>query len=245
MSLPSMLRAGLATSALATAMLCLSPAASAQSLAVNPVNVQMAPGQMATLLTVINQGETATAVQIRAFVWSQNDGIDTLTPSEDVLASPPIARIAPGGTQIIRLVLRKPVVGNEASYRILLDQIPPAAEAGIVRIALRMSMPVFAQPVTRVAPKLSFHVEHDATGSYLVALNDGGRHDTLRDLTLSTRSGAPLKLENTQLPYLLAGATRRWRITPDAALAGASGPLLLAASTETGVLERLPVAIRP
>ncbi|WP_161989014.1 fimbrial biogenesis chaperone [Sphingomonas glacialis] len=245
MTRPSILRGGVATGALAAALLCLSPAAQAQSLAVNPINVLMAPGQMATLLTVINQGQAETAVQIRAFVWSQKDGIDVLTPSDDVVASPPLTRIVPGGTQIVRLVLRKPVIGREATYRILLDQIPAAAEAGVVRVALRMSLPVFAQPTTRVAPKVSFHIERDATGSYLVALNDGAHHDAIRDLTLSTANGTALKLEDAQLPYILAGATRRWHIAPDAALASATGPFMLTASTETGVLKRLPVAFRP
>lgn len=244
MTLPSILRRTAAPSAIAAA-LCLSSAAFAQSLAVNPINVQMAPGQMATLLTVINQSDVKTAVQIRAFAWSQKDGLDQLTPSDDVLASPPLAEIAPGGTQIIRLVLRKPVVGHEDTYRILLDQIPPAALPGVVRVALRMSLPVFAQPVTRVAPKLAFHIERGAGGSYLVALNAGGRHDAVRDLTLSTATGTALKLEDTQLPYVLAGSTRRWKIVPDAAFAGATGPLRITASTDTGPLKRLPVALRP
>lgn len=245
MTLPSIMRGGIATGALAAALLSLSPAAQAQSLAVNPINVQMAPGQMATLLTVINQGPAETAIQIRAFAWSQKDGIDVLTPSDDVVASPPLTRIAPGGTQIVRLVLRKPVIGQEGTYRILLDQIPPAAEAGVVRIALRMSMPVFAQPTARIAPKVSFHVERNATGSYVVARNDGAHHDAIRNLTLSTANGKALKLEDTQLPYVLAGATRRWHIAPDATLASAKGPFMLTASTETGVLKQLPVAFRP
>lgn len=43
--------------------------ADAQSLTVLPVNITMAPGQMATTLTVINQGDSETSVQIRALAW--------------------------------------------------------------------------------------------------------------------------------------------------------------------------------
>jgi fimbrial chaperone protein len=44
-----------------------SGAAMAQSLTVLPVTIQMASGRMATVLTVINRGDTETAIQVRTF----------------------------------------------------------------------------------------------------------------------------------------------------------------------------------
>jgi fimbrial chaperone protein len=117
--------------------LCSAGAAKAQSLTVLPVNIEMAPGQMSTTMTVINQGTTETSVQLRAFAWSQKDGKEVLTASDDVVASPPAATIAPGATQVVRLVLRKAPGAQEATYRMLLDQIPPPAAPGTVRISLR------------------------------------------------------------------------------------------------------------
>ena len=55
--------------------------AGAQALKVIPVNVQMPPGQRTATLTVINEGSTETAIQVRAYAWNQPDGNDQLTTS--------------------------------------------------------------------------------------------------------------------------------------------------------------------
>src|SRR4051794_23166458 len=100
--------------------------AEAQSLSVLPVNVFLAPGQKAATLTVTNQGTSATAIQIRGYAWSQKDGSDQLTPSDALVVSPPLASIAAGATQVVRIILRQAPTAQEATYRILLDQIPTA-----------------------------------------------------------------------------------------------------------------------
>ncbi|MBC7610895.1 MAG: molecular chaperone [Polaromonas sp.] len=202
-----------------------SSAAIAQSLSVLPVNIQMAPKQMATTLTVINQGAAETSVQIRAFAWKQVNGTEQLLPSDDVQVSPPIATIAPGATQVVRLVLRRAPQGSEATYRILLDQIPPVAESGTVRVALRLSIPVFALPNARAAAQVKYRVESKDGVATLVAVNEGTRHETLRDVTLNNGQGIDLKPAANASPYILAGATRSWPIAM-----GASGVPLVPGS---------------
>jgi fimbrial chaperone protein len=147
----------------------MSTAARAQSLSVLPVNIFLVAGQSATTLTVTNQGTSETSIQIRAYAWTQKDGEDQLAPSDVVVASPPLATIAAGSRQVVRLILRQPPQSGEATYRILIDQIPPPAEPGIVHIVLRLSIPIFAQPAARAIPHVQFHIERDATQLYLVA----------------------------------------------------------------------------
>ncbi len=196
--------------------------ARAQSLTVLPVNVVMTSSQMATSLTVINQGTSETSVQLRAFTWKQTNGAEELAPTTDVQLSPPIVTIAPGATQVVRLVLRRAAKGSESTYRILLDQIPPAAEAGMVRIALRLSIPVFVAPAGRAVAKTTYRVENKDGVATLVAVNTGTRHDTLRDVTLNSGAGSDLKAAANASPYILAGATRSWPIA-----AGTTGALPL------------------
>src|SRR5271170_5381458 len=89
-------------------------AATAQSLAVLPVNILFSPGQKASSLTVTNKGTSETAIQIRAFAWTQTVSDDQLTESDAVVLSPPLATIAPGASQVVRLILRQVPQGREA-----------------------------------------------------------------------------------------------------------------------------------
>ena len=141
---------------LAIALSLQGSAASGQALSVMPVHVQLATGQKATTLSVTNAGSIETSIQIRAYAWAQPEGQDELAATDVLVVSPPIATIAPGATQTIRLVLRRSPEARESTYRILLDQIPPLAEQGTVRVVLRLSIPVFAQPKTPSISHLAF-----------------------------------------------------------------------------------------
>jgi fimbrial chaperone protein len=213
------------------------PAASGQALSVLPVNVFLSPGQRATSMTVTNQGNSATAIQIRAYAWSQKDGDDQLTASDAVVVSPPLASITPGASQVIRLILRQPAQGCEATYRIILDQIPPPAEPGVVHMVLRLSIPIFALPATRAVPHVQFHLEVNGGQLFLVGINDGLRHEVFRDIVLTTSDGRKLKEESSTSPYILAGATRRWPIAAQGSLPLPSETLQLTAHADAGAIE--------
>lgn len=218
------------------------PVARAQALSVLPVNVFLAPGQRAATLSVTNQGRSQTAIQIRAFAWDQKDGSDELITTDEVIASPPIATIAPGATQVVRLILRQLPQHQEATYRILVDQIPPPAEPGVVHVVLRLSIPIFAEPPTPATPHVSFHLERNAGQLVLVGTNTGLRHDVIRGILLRTSDGKDLKEAPGGLPYILAGATRRWSLVGNGSLPRLNAALQLTAQGETGSIEQ-PVAV--
>lgn len=186
--------------------------AGAAQLEVVPVIVRMAPGQKAAALTLTNPGDSALAFQIRAYAWSQAPEGDALAPTEELLISPPLGNLAAGASQVVRLVLRQAPAGREATYRILLDEIPPPSEPGTVRIALRQSVPVFALPATRMVAKLRWRIERENDAAWLVAVNEGNRHAEVRNVALVTSADAALPVEAKPLPYLLVDATQRWRI---------------------------------
>jgi fimbrial chaperone protein len=216
--------------------------AEAAGLTVLPVTIQMAAGQMAATLTVRNENAAEASLQVRPFSWRQTPrGDDELLPAMDLMASPPIATIPAGTTQVVRLVLRRPAQEREASYRILLDQIPPPAAAGMVRIALRLSIPIFAEPATRIAPHLQWRVETDGRQLYLVAFNDGSRHEKVGNISLAGSGGAST-VEPSSSPYILPGATRRWRVLVSG-IAPAPGAILrLNANADTGPVD-MPVTV--
>ena len=121
-----------------------------QGLTVLPVSIELAPGQMTTTLTLQNHTSREAVFQVRPYAWEQGSGDDALGPTDTLVASPPLGRVPAGGEQVVRLVLRRPAEGREVSYRILLDQVPPAPEPGAVTFALRLSIPVFVEPASHV-----------------------------------------------------------------------------------------------
>jgi fimbrial chaperone protein len=201
------------------------------------VNIFLSPGQKATSLTVTNQGTSETTVQIRAYDWNQKDGEDQLTSSNTLILSPPLARIAPGASQVVRLILRQTPEVREATYRILLDQIPPPTEPGIVHMVLRLSIPIFARPANRAFPDVQFHVERAAGTLYLVAINAGNQHETIRDIALTASDGRKLKADLGASPYILAGATRRWRIAAQDSAPLQSEVMQLTARADAGPID--------
>ncbi len=230
--------AALAYAGAAVILIFAGPEASAQALSVLPVNIFFSPGQKASSLIVTNAGTTETAIQIRAFAWAQTDGTDQLTDTDAVVLSPPIATIAPGASQVIRLILRQLPQGREATYRILVDQIPPPAEPGIVHMVLRMSIPIFAEPSTRAVPHVQFHLEVDSGKLVLVGINVGLSHEVIHDIVLTAGDGRKLKEESGATPYILAGVTRRWPIVAQGALPLPGEILQLTALTDAGVIQQ-------
>ena len=187
--------------------------AHAQAIEVTPSNVLIGPGQSAAAITVSNRGSRKTAIQVRAFAWSEDaGGEDVLAPTGDLMASPPIASIEPGASQVVRLVLQKPARGREETYRILLDQLPPPKEAGVVHVLLRLSIPMFAQPEQRIAARLHWRIANSGGQSWLIVSNDGDRHLTLGAMTIRTADGRQLKVGVNSPPHVLVGSTHRWPI---------------------------------
>jgi len=201
-----------ARNAAAVALFLASFAASAQSLSVLPVNVFLPSGQRAASLSLKNSGDKPTSIQVRAYDWSQKDDADQLIDSKLIVVSPPLVTIQPGSTQVVRLILRQPPVGSEATYRILLDQIPGPGEPGVVQMVLRLSIPVFAAPATKAVAQDQFHLEREGEGLFLVGVNTGQSHDTLHDIVVTASDGRKFSLKTRVSPYLLTGATRRWEL---------------------------------
>ena len=119
---------------------------SAASLRVAPIKLEVAAGAATTTLHVWNTDKAAVKIQVRVYRWTRKNGEDVLTPTKDVVVSPPISTLKPGGENLIRIVriAKTPVTGREA-YRVLVDQLPDpkAMKAGVVSVLVRHAIPLF------------------------------------------------------------------------------------------------------
>ena len=228
------------TLALAALLLLACPLARevrAASLEVTPVLITLAAGQTATTVEVTNRGGTPTALQARAYRWTQAGDDDALTSTQDIIVSPPIFTVPNGGSQTMRLLLRGGAAGGgEHSYRLLLDEVPSAnAPHREVAFTLRLSLPVFTASSGR--PTLQWRAERGAGGqTVLTASNTGAAYDKLRaiDVTLSDGSH-PKVVSRGKNPYILAGAERHWVVQDRGG--GAGGPLHLSVASLMGESE--------
>lgn len=212
--------------------------AAGQALSVVPVNVFFTPGQNAKTLTVTNRGDRETAIQIRPYAWNQPDGSDQLDATHALVISPPIVTVPAGASQLVRLLLKQPAADKEETYRVILDELPPPAESGVVHVVFRLSIPIFSGPPKPTQPDVKFHIEYADGQVYLVAINEGRRHESIRDIELSTSNGSKLKPDTGLSPYILAGATRRWHIAASGSLPQPDDILRLTARADAGAIEQ-------
>lgn len=222
----------IAVSALTVALFVAASPSLAQSLEVAPVSVRLDAGAMATTLNVTNRAASTSTIQVRGFSWDQPGGTDRLVPTDALMVSPPIVAVEPGISQVIRVVLRQPPSDVEQSYRLFIDQVPRSSGPGGIQIALRLSIPVFVEPLRRVTSALQWRL--DRFGSALVATNNGEGHARVQNLTLSLPTGIKLHVAPNLTPYVLPGSNLRWRILEriDANL-----PIRLTGTTDEGPID--------
>lgn len=220
---------------LALLLLMLGMAAQAATLQISPVMVELQADQTASGLSLSNSGERAIYGQVRVFLWDQVNGDDTLAPTQELIASPPLMKIPPHGEQLVRLVRKSSTpVSAEQSYRIVIDEIPVAedlsASESSVKIRLRYSVPVFVSAGGPPAqPKLAWQVQRRDDAWILRLANSGAKRAQVGALTLTNAAGKDFVITQGLFGYALAGREREWRLSvkPDTDL---SGPLAIKAN---------------
>lgn len=217
-------RLGTAVIAAVCACLVPPPASLAASLSVSPTFIdQPAPANTA-VVTVQTQGKDPVRVQIRLFRWVQVDGKDRLEPTRDVVASPPMLKVAPGMDYTVRIVrlAKRPVAGEE-SYRLLVDQLPEPKDrkANQVNLVIRHSIPVFFRAGDTSPPAIGWSAARTKQGLVLTARNDGERRLKLTDLVVKTAAGNVVRRIDGLAGYVLAGSSMSW-ILPGQAAAGSA-----------------------
>ncbi|KAF1708552.1 hypothetical protein CSC70_12975 [Pseudoxanthomonas kalamensis DSM 18571] len=215
------LRIGLTGLLTATCAL-FAPVLSAASLQVAPILLEFPADEQAQGLWLSNTGQAPIRAQVRVMQWSQTDGSDQLTPTRELLASPPILEIAPGQRQLVRIIRPQPQApGSELSYRLLVDELPDAeAESnGGLQFLLRYSVPVFVlQPGrTPAIAAIGPHQPYDtsplsariADGTLEVA-NGGNTRARISQLSYVNRDGSRVSLVPGLVGYVLAGQRMQW-----------------------------------
>ena len=160
----------------------------------------------ASTIDIANQAPQPASIQVRVFRWMQAGGHETLTPTEDVVASPPFATIASGTTLSVRVIRasKAPIVGEEA-YRVVVDQLPETNRNGRVMVAmlLRQVLPAFFGGADKSSPDVSWTIRRVGAGLALFAHNNGDRRLRVAHVVLADSSHRSITLSGGLLGYVL------------------------------------------
>lgn len=137
-------------SALAFALLALGTTlpftgpAMAGEFTVSPTSMKVQAPMQTAELTVATGNRSNAVGQVRVMRWTKSGGRDVLSSTRQVVASPPVLRMAANRETTIRLVRtsKAPVRGQEC-YRVLVDQLPQSGGNGAqVAFTIRHSVPL-------------------------------------------------------------------------------------------------------
>jgi len=219
--------------------LALGSRALADGLAITPLRAVLSTRVQTAGFTLISQEPNPTLVQVHLFAWTQQNGVDQLVPSDDLLVGPPIFTIQPGQTQLIRIGLRnQPASQREVTYRIIIAEVPvrPRADNGI-NFAFRLSMPIFVTPDK--PGEVSLHwsaVKVEASHMRLTVEDAGDRHVQVRSLRVVTAPRGDLIFSLPTAAYVLAGQNRSWMLRLNKVEASSS--IRISAQTDHGPIEQ-------
>lgn len=217
----------------AVVLLCSAPLQAATSVLIWPIDPVLEANQKAGALWLENRGDAPANLQVRVFAWRQGEFGDQYQAQREIIGSPPVANIAPGQKQLIRLTRTgSSPVGQEQAYRIIIDEIPPALPAAAsaekpqaaIRFQMRYSVPLFVygeglwgkpdasgqRGDSAVGkPALSWRQVSVQGKPYVEIRNTGPVHARLTDMVLQ-QGGQSRPLVEGLLGYVLPGAVMRW-----------------------------------
>jgi fimbrial chaperone protein len=189
--------------------------AAAGSFSVSPIRIELSKGQPTAVMTVRNNDTAPVIIQASTLSWGQPGGEEAYGPTRELLVTPPIFTLPPDGEQIVRVALRRePEATRELAYRLLLAEVPQAADKEFtgLRVALRLSLPVFVRPMTPAKPEVEWHATWTGENQLQVtAANSGTAHLQVTDFELRF-PGVEVAEKVAVSRYVLPGSAITWEV---------------------------------
>jgi fimbrial chaperone protein len=212
----------------------------AATLSVSPVRVFLSPQESRGIINLRNPESSPILVQAQGFLWSQEDGNDTLGPTEDLIVVPPVMTLAPNGEQIIRIGFRDPPAAHqELSYRVLISEVPDrSAPTQGVSLLVQLSLPIFFTPPGAAAEPEWAAVDIGSGQELRVTCeNSGSAHIRVTGLAIYpvSEDSEPMA-ETTTVSYVLPQSRMSWTFTLDRREPAPVESVVLRAETNRGVL---------
>lgn len=205
----------------------------------SPIRLVLSEATPTAAITIHNDGEQPTVVQVQAAAWTQREGNEAYASTRDLIATPPIFTVSPARAQTVRVGLRrKPDASNELAYRLFFQEVPNADGPSFqgLRLALRLGVPIFIRPAAPAKPELHWRLLGSGGSATIELANRGNAHARVSEICLRLpHRSRPVVLE----PNTVLARQRRVWVLRDTKIPARS-PVMLQARTESGeVLARL------
>ena len=192
-------------------------AALAGTFHVNPIRIMLSPRNSSALLTVRNDSTEKVRFQVGVFEWDQTpQGEMLLNPTDDLIFYPNLLAIDPGEERNIRIGSNKSIVASEKSYRIFVEELPPAEKSDHsgIRILTKMGIPVFIQPAKQSVQGQVADPKISETEFSFEIKNAGNVHFFPRTISVQGRGphGETILASQLQPWYILSGGVRKYSV---------------------------------
>lgn len=132
-------------------LLLFSTSVTATGITISPLRVELDENAVGTV-KLTNTSRSVRVVTISAYSWDQEQfsGAQILLPTRDLIVSPPVLRLNPGQTKLMRIGLRRaPDTIKQLNYRFIADaNIEKQNDAENLEVAFnyRLNVPVYVAP---------------------------------------------------------------------------------------------------
>lgn len=182
---------------------------------VTPVKLFLSSKQMVGVIHVTNHSEESGLLQLSLFNWEQSKGKDTYNKSQDILITPPLFKLPPHKTQVIRFAMKHPIFNlSQKTYRLHIRDLeqPGNKKTGqTLYFLMDISLPLFVQPqqinehfvwsAKRLNPKqINLKLHNDGNVTLFVK----------QWQLLSERKPSTLYPEKTTFTYVLPNQSHSW-----------------------------------
>lgn len=168
---------------LATCAFLLCFQASASNVSISPTSLRANDTTKAQLITLKNASSVPAKYQVQVYTWSQVDGQDVMEPTRKLIASPSTVEIAPGATQVVRVVRMEGATGKSTYFRVIARELPGTINPTRpgVSMLINHSIPASFEPVSAGVPSLTL----SRRGKELAITNAGSTAARLTEISSS------------------------------------------------------------
>ena len=180
---------------------------------VSPIRLELGSDARSGVISVIDEGTGRFQVQMKAFLWEQDqEGADKYTESNDIIFFPKMMIFNKPEERILRAGISMPPATAEKTYRLFIEEIPEPkkSDSTSIAVAIRFGVPIFVKPLKETPQGEIGRIEFAKGECRVRVANSGNVHFFINSVNVKgiDRAGKEAFTKKVEGWYLLHGASR-------------------------------------